>query len=228
MEAASLSTKIALQLEQDILTGRLSLGERLDERDIAEQFSVSRTPVREALKRLEGFGLVQINGRYGSKVARLNLTQLLDAFLVVSELEALASYQAASRITPEEVAFLWDCQAECSAAYDARDVDAFCAANDRLHEAILDASGNWMLHQQIRVARVLGPYRRHITHQPGRMDSSLREHAAFIAAIEAGDATRAADLMRAHVNALAHGLSDFLIFLKRTGKSEIIGETLSD
>jgi DNA-binding GntR family transcriptional regulator len=221
-ETASLSATIAQRLEDEILSGRRALGERLEERELADHFSASRTPVREALQRLAATGLVQINGRHGAKVARLTLTQLLDAFRVVSELEAMAAQQAAGRITADEVAALWAYQQDCEDAFAEEDVDAFCKANDRLHAAILSASGNWMLQEQMRVARVLSPYRRHITFQPGRMASSIDEHRAFIKAIESGDGATAADLMRSHVNALATGLSDFLYFLSRTGKNEII------
>ena len=221
-ETLSLSASIAAQLESDILTGKRSLGDRLDERELALQFKASRTPVREALQRLSATGLVQINGRHGTNVARLTMTQLLDGFRVVSELEAIAALQAAGRITEDQIAALWQYKQECEEAFADHDTDAFCAANDRLHNTILEASGNWMLKEQMRVARVLGPYRRHITYQPGRMESSLSEHEAFVKAIVAGNGTAAADQMRTHVNALANGLSDFLYFLNRTGRSQII------
>jgi DNA-binding GntR family transcriptional regulator len=221
-ETVSLSLAITQQLEAEILDGRRALGERLDERELAQHFNASRTPVREALQRLAATGLVQINGRHGTKVARLTLTQLLDAFRVVSELEAMAAEQAAGRITTEQISALHEHESACEAAYSERDVDAFCQANDQLHGAILRASGNWMLQEHMRAARVLTPYRRHITYQPGRMVSSLKEHNAFIKAIASGEGATAAAHMRNHVNALATGLSDFLYFLNQTGNDEII------
>lgn len=221
-EATSLSSTIARRLEAEILSGERALGERLDERELAQYFSASRTPVREALQRLAATGLVQINGRHGTNVTRLTLTQLLDAFRVVSELEAMAAEQAAGRITTDHVSTLWQHQKDCEAAFAESDVDGFCAANDRLHGVILTASGNWMLQEQMRTTRVLTPYRRHITYQPGRMASSIDEHEAFINAIAASDGATAATHMRLHVNALATGLSDFLYFLDRTGNGEII------
>lgn len=222
METISLSAKIAQQLESEVLSGRRALGERLDERELAEQFNASRTPVREALQRLAATGLVQINGRHGTHITRLTLTQLLDGFRVVSELEAIAAEQAAGRIDKAQIAALWDYQASCEAAYEDHDVDAFCMANDLLHAAILEASGNNMLQEQMRVGRVLSPYRRHITHQPGRIVASIEEHNAFLTAISKGDGEIAAKHMRSHVNALANGLSDFLYFLDQTGRSQIL------
>lgn len=222
METISLSSKIAQQLESEVLSGHRALGERLDERELAEQFNASRTPVREALQRLAATGLVQINGRHGTHIARLTLTQLLDGFRVISELEAIAAEQAAGRITAKQLATLWEYQSSCETAHADHDVDAFCQANDLLHSAILDASGNSMLQEQMRVGRVLSPYRRHITHQPGRIATSIEEHNAFLTAIGAGDGTIAAQHMRSHVNALANGLSDFLYFLDQTGRSQIL------
>lgn len=221
-EVTSLSAKIAEKLELDILTGQLSPGDRLDERGLARRFKASRTPVREALQRLSADGLVQMNGRKGTYVARLTLTQLLDSFRVVSELEALAAAQASKRITKDQIVAMHQHQNACEEAFAADDAEAFCVANDLLHNTILEASGNWMLGEQLRSARILAPYRRHITYQTGRMESSIAEHKAVIESIESGDSATAAAQMRCHVNALADGLSDFLYFLSQSGQTDII------
>lgn len=218
----SLAHRIARQLEDDILHGRRTLGERLDERDLAEHFEASRTPVREALQRLASSGLVTLNGRSGARVARLTLSQLLDAFYVVAELEAISAEQAARRITAEQVEKLGEYQARCEEACEAGDVPAFYDNNYLFHDGILEASGNWMLREQMRSARLLTPYRRQITFQPGRMLSSIREHEDILDAIRNGDHERAASLMRKHVNTLAIGVSDFLHYLERSGTQEIL------
>src|SRR4029077_6110258 len=77
-------------------------GDRLDERQLADHFGVSRTPVREALQRLAASGLVVSRGRQGLQVAQLSLADLLDAFSVAAEMEALASAQASRRIRPDQ------------------------------------------------------------------------------------------------------------------------------
>ena len=79
-----------------------------------------------------------------------------------------------------------------------------------------------MLREQMRSARLLTPYRRQITFQPGRMLSSIREHEDILDAIRNGDHERAASLMRKHVNTLAIGVSDFLHYLERSGTQEIL------
>lgn len=218
----SLAHQIARKLEEAILTGERALGERLDERDLAEQFKASRTPVREALQRLAASGLVVLHGRQGARVARLTLVQLLDAFKVVGELEAIAAEQAARRITPGQVQALEAHQGACDEAATAHDILAFCEANRQFHDGILAASGNWMLGEQMRSARLLSPYRNIITAQPGRMTHSIVEHRAILDAILDGRGADAAEVMRRHVNALGHGVSDFLHYLSQSGGREIL------
>ena len=218
----SLAARIAQELELEILSGDRALGERLDERDLAAHFNASRTPVREALHRLAASGLVVVNGRSGTRVARLTLIQLLDAFKVVAELEALAAEQAARRITPDQVAELEAIQIDCEAATTEHDVTHFYDANVRFHEGIIAACGNWMLREQLHGAKLIAPYRRYITSQPGRMASSIVEHGAILDSIRNGNSDAAAEQMRSHVNALGIGVSDFLHHLSRTGHQEIL------
>lgn len=218
----SLSAQIARRLEDEILSGTRSLGERLDERELATHFDASRTPVREALQRLAASGLVVMNGRQGAHVARLTLIQLLDAFKVVAELEALAAEQAARRIAPAQAAELEAHQLACEAACADGDVARFYEANLRFHQGIVEVCGNWMLKEQLRGAKLLAPYRRYITSQPGRMSSSIVEHGAILEDIRNGDSAAAAEQMRRHVNALGLGVSDFLHHLNRTGQQEIL------
>lgn len=220
--SGSLAARIAQQLEDEILSGERALGERLDERDLAAHFNASRTPVREALHRLTASGLVVVNGRHGTRVARLTLIQLLDAFKVVAELEALAAEQAARRITPDQVAELERHQQDCETAFADGDIPSFYAANVRFHDGILSACGNWMLREQLRGAKLLAPYRRYITSQPGRMGSSIVEHGAVLASIRSGRGEAAANQMRSHVNALGAGVSDFLHHLSRSGDQGIL------
>src|SRR5688572_13758933 len=81
-EPESLSAEVVQRLEIEILKGQRRPGDRLDERQLAEQYGVSRTPVREALQRLAASGLVVSRGRQGLQVAQLSLADLLDAFSI--------------------------------------------------------------------------------------------------------------------------------------------------
>ena len=94
--------KVATAIEAQIISGVRKPGARLDERALATEFNVSRTPVREAIRKLAAPGLVTDKGRRGAVVRHLTVSGLLDAFLVVSELEGIAARLAARRMTPDE------------------------------------------------------------------------------------------------------------------------------
>jgi len=224
-EPESLSAGVVHRLEVEILKGQRKPGDRLDERQLAEQFGVSRTPVREALQRLAASGLVVSRGRQGLQVAQLSIADLLDAFSVAAEMEALASAQAARRIRPEQLRRLEAAHQACSVAAQARDADGFYEANLDFHETISAASHNRILQDELRRLTVkISPYRRTITFQPGRMESSIPEHDQVMIAILRGDAVQAGQLMRAHVTLLGEGLSDLLHFLREYGDKGLLAE----
>jgi DNA-binding GntR family transcriptional regulator len=224
-EPESLSASVVHRLELEILKGRRKPGDRLDERQLADYFGVSRTPVREALQRLAASGLVVSRGRQGLQVAQLSIADLLDAFSVAAEMEALASAQAARRITPDQRRRLEVAHQACSAASNARDVDGFYEANLEFHETIAAASHNRILREELRRLTVkISPYRRTITFQPGRMEFSIPEHDQVMQAIFRGDASRAGQLMRSHVTLLGDGLSDLLRFLQLHGEQKLLTE----
>src|SRR5438874_8698045 len=106
---ASLSTKaddIALALEDDIVSGRIEAGSVLRQEQLSERFGVSRTPVREALRRLAALGLVQFVPNRGVRVRTLSRDELREAFLVRAELEGLATELATPKMTDQGIAEL--------------------------------------------------------------------------------------------------------------------------
>src|SRR6187399_1304970 len=109
MEDAALSTKaddIALILEESIVTGEIAPGALLRQERLSEQFGVSRTPIREALRRLAALGLVSFVPNRGVRVRTLSREELREAFLVRAELESLATELAATKMTDEALAEL--------------------------------------------------------------------------------------------------------------------------
>ena len=224
-EPESLSAGVVHRLEIEILKGQRKPGDRLDERQLAEQFGVSRTPVREALQRLAASGLVVSRGRQGLQVAQLSIADLLDAFSVAAEMEALASAQASRRIRPDQQRRLEVAHQACSVAAQAGDANGFYEANLEFHETISAASHNRILRDELRRLTVkISPYRRTITFQPGRMESSIPEHDQIMTAIFRGDATQASQVMRSHVTLLGEGLSDLLHFLRLYGDQNLLAE----
>ena len=215
--------QIVRALEKDILFGRRLPGDRVNERSLAERFGVSRTPVREALQRLATSGLVVLKGRQGACVARLSVPDLLDAFYVVAELEALAARQAARRIQPEQRRKLEVSHDDCSAMAKNDNPEGFYEANLRFHDGIIEASYNRVLQEQLRSIRLLtSPYRRCVTYQPGRMEASVDEHKTVMDAIFHGDSEQAYEFMLHHVNLLGDGLNDLLHYLSISGRMEMV------
>jgi len=224
-EPESLSANVVHRLELEILKGQRRPGDRLDERQLADHFGVSRTPVREALQRLAASGLVVSRGRQGLQVAQLSIADLLDAFSVAAEMEALAAAQAARRIRPEQKNRLEAAHQACSAASEKGDADSFYEANLAFHETITAASHNRILQDELRRLTVkISPYRRTITFQPGRMESSIPEHGQIMQAVFRGDAVQASQVMRSHVTLLGDGLSDLLHFLRLSGDQNLVAE----
>ena len=111
----SRASELVPALEQDIVTGKLKPGQKLDEAMLAKRFNVSRTPVREALGKLAASGLVDIRPRRSAVVATISLRELMNMFEMMANLEGICARYAARRITPEEKLELIAAQKACTA-----------------------------------------------------------------------------------------------------------------
>lgn len=120
--------KMREQLEQDIITGVFQPGDRLDEVSLAKRFSTSRTPVRETLQRLAASGLVEHRPRRGVFVRQISLTELVEMFDVMAELEGMCGRLAARRITSEQLKRLKASMKVCENAAKPDDADNYYAA----------------------------------------------------------------------------------------------------
>lgn len=192
--------KIREELEHLIVTHELQDGERLDEVKLAERFSVSRTPLREALQTLAASGLVELIPRRGAFVRHPNFAEMLEMFEVMAELEAMSGRLASRRATDEMLAELDKSIDECETARAAGDVDAYFDANTRFHFRIFDACGNSFLrHEALKLYKRLQPFRRMQLRVRGRMPQSHNEHRQILDAMKAADEDRTASLLRSHV-----------------------------
>ena len=192
--------QIALQLEELIFDGTFEDGQRLDEVRLADQFGVSRTPLREAIQRLALSGMVELIPRRGAFVRQPGPVELMEMFEVMAELEAACGRLAAMRITDAALADLRNANARCMAAVEARDSDSYYTENERFHRIIYHQSGNSFLEQETRkLHKRLMPFRRKQLRFRGRMAQSMAEHEAIVSALEDGDSARAEDTLRKHV-----------------------------
>jgi DNA-binding GntR family transcriptional regulator len=199
------------QLEQDIVTGVLRPGERLDEQSLAARFGVSRTPIREALMQLASAGLIALQPRRGAFVASLSLREVIDRFEVMAALEGACGALAARRITEPERRELLGAHEACAREAPGGDADAYYYANERFHHVIYGASHNGYLAERARQLHDrLKPYRRLQLRARSRVASSLAEHQAIVDAILAGESGKADRILRDHILIQGERLSDFV------------------
>lgn len=173
-------------------------GDRLVESDLAERFGVSRTPIREALQRLETQSLLERDGR-SLIVASLDHNQMAELYVVRRELEGLAARLAARHATDEEVRVLRDMVEADDALVD--DPVALSRANRRFHEQIHLASHNRYLVQQLDlVHRTMALMATTSLAAQGRGEIAQSEHRGIVEAISARDEEAAAEALRDHIS----------------------------
>lgn len=180
--------------------GELPPGTRLIETDLAHRFGVSRTPVREALGRLESQGVVSRAGGRGVVVASLDYDQLGELYDLREVVEGLAARLAARRAAPAEIAVLREMvEADRGRTEDA---DALSASNRLFHRQLHRASHNRYLVQMLAsVRRASALLSGTSLAAPGRGAESVAEHHAIVAALEARDEEGAEVAARAHITA---------------------------
>ena len=192
--------ELRLQLADEIVRGALPPGAPLDETDIARRFSVSRTPVREALRQLAASGLVEARAHRGAVVARPTLERLNGMFEAMAELEALCAGLAAERMTAVERARLEAIHEELRVLSHAGNPERFHEVNERFHNAIYAGSQNDYIAEMTLATRVrVQPFRRAQFRNLGRLAKSHAEHDRVVVAIMRGDRNGAANAMRAHI-----------------------------
>jgi len=214
MAHQNVSDAIRRSIESDIEQGRLLPGQVIDERSLAEAFSVSRTPVRQALQQLHGQGVVEVIPRVGARVPKLSTKDLLLIYEMLAELEAAAARLAARRITAREAHELRGALDACQQSAQQADPTHYSGANRALHELIYEASRNPLLSGEIRKLRAKErAYQLSRFDRPGGMAKSAREHAAIVTAIVDGNPDEASKVMRNHILIGAEEFLDYVATL---------------
>jgi DNA-binding GntR family transcriptional regulator len=192
------STDAYAMILEAIDIGTFRPGDRLVESDLADRFGVSRTPVREALQRLETQSLLARDGR-SLIVASLDHNQMSELYVVRRELEGLAATLAARHASAEEVRILRDMVEEDNALVN--DPPALARANRRFHQQIHLASHNRYLVQQLDlVHRTMALMATTSLAAAGRTQIAQSEHDAIVSAIAARDEVAAGQALRDHIS----------------------------
>ena len=193
----ALYEQVAEQLRQRIFRRELEPGGWIDELKIAEEFGISRTPLREALKVLAAEGLVTMKVRRGAYVTEMSDKDLHDVYHLLSLLESDAAGVVAAQATPEQLRELEQLHADLSRAVGER--DRFFAINERIHMRMLEMAGNRWRNQMVADLRKVMKLNRHNSLlKQGRIEDSLSEHEAILAALRARDPGATAEAMQAH------------------------------
>ena len=190
---------IARRLGQAILGGQIAPGTHLREETLAKEFSVSRTPVREALIALSASGLVEVEPNRGSTVLRLTAADLAEVYYLRALLESESAALAAGRATPEVAELLAKICDRMSELHEAPASEQL-AADTFFHYTIAEASGSPRLHALVRqVSAIPEAYRSSIPYAGSDMAEAERQHRAVAAAIRDRSHAQARELMRSHV-----------------------------
>lgn len=203
--------RLAAEIAEAIVTGALAPGSRLDEQALADQYGVSRTPVREALRQLGTSGLVEVRPRRGAVVAQVTADQLAELFVAMAEVEATCARLAAQSMSPLE-------RRRLDALHDAMgglartgDWVAYARANTAFHGAIYAGAHNAVLSDfASSLRRRLQPYREAQFRLSGRLARSHAEHGAVVAAILSGQAAEAHAAMLRHVTLVESSVEGLL------------------
>lgn len=203
----TLAVEIARHLREAIIRGEIRAGERLNETRLTQQFTLSRSPVREALRILEAEGLVTLEPHRGAHVRRLSGEDLREIFDLRLMFETHALQHRRNLVTPEALAPLRAAMAAASAALAAGDVREWHEASLRFHDGLVALAGNrhlQQLHDELKLS--LQRYQLSLIGFPRQPDRWQSAHEAILDALERGDLERAHALVTAHLTALQDAL----------------------
>lgn len=198
-------------LADDIVTGLLVPGTKLDAKSVAERFGVSRTPIRETFGHLAAMGLVTHRPNRGVIVATLSADALNWLYEAMSELEASLARLATLRMNSQQRDALKKIHQDSIHLVRDGTPDDYAQANHAFHSLIFDAARSPQLEQLAHATRTrLAPFRRAQFRMTNRMSKSWEEHDVIVNAIHAGDADGVARLMRLHVQTVSAMSAEFV------------------
>lgn len=196
----SLHDEVAAKLRDRIFAGDLAPGSFVDEPALCAELSISRTPLREALKVLTAEGLLRHEPRRGCFVSQITEQDLDEIFPVIALLEGRCAFEAAGNATDADLAALEQLHVRLQRSASAKRFTEYYEANYAIHEAIIVLSNNrWLAQVTGDLRKIVRLARMQQLRAPGRLEQSLSEHMTVYAALKARDAEGAEAAMRTHL-----------------------------
>lgn len=210
-----LTDQVAARLRTLLIEGRIAPGAKLNERVLAEQLRVSRTPLREAIKLLAVEGLVDLLPNRGAVAVKLTEEDIVHSFEVLAGLEALSGRFAAQRITDAELAEMRAMHFEMLAAYTRRDLSSYYRLNAAIHAAINAAAKNPVLTATYnRINARVQSLRFRTNQNEAKWKLAVAEHEQMLEALARRDAGALAQVLVDHL----HHKRDTVLALMRAGE----------
>lgn len=191
------------ELKQLIVKGKILPGTRMMEVDLAQELGVSRTPVREAIRKLEKEGLVTIEPRRGAYASEISIDDIVDVLIVRENLEALASYLTAEKIKPEDIDELNKITSYYTKAVKESNTEDMIHYDEMFHRRIVELSGNTILMKLSEIIADLALRFRYLYYDDfERYENMPNEHKDIIQVLATGEKEKARDVANMHVKKL--------------------------
>ncbi len=209
--ASTAAQNICETLAEEIISGTLAPGQKLDEQALAARFKVSRTPIREVLRELAARGLIELRPRRGGMVTDIGADKLSDMLEAMCELEALCAKISAHRMSAIQKKRLEQLHLRALDPVERSDTRAYLRLNNEFHDLICEGTQNKSLAGMVENFRNrLAPFRSAQGGVKGRLGVSHEEHSQILAAILADDAEGAYRAMRGHTARLSTRVMDLV------------------
>lgn len=197
--ASTAAQQICEKLAEEIISGKLAPGQKIDEQALAARFKVSRTPIREVLRELAARGLVDLRPRRGGTVTDIGVEKLADMLEAMCELEALCAKISALRMSAIQKKRLEQIHQRARDPVERNDLRGYLKVNNEFHDLICEGTQNKSLADMVDNFRNrLAPFRSAQSGVKGRLGVSHDEHTQIVAAIITADAEGAYQAMRGH------------------------------
>jgi DNA-binding GntR family transcriptional regulator len=200
VQSQTLQNQVYEYLHEQIVSGNIPPGQRIVEGKVSQETGVSRSPIREAIRRLNSEGLVSVSPRGGVRVYRATFSDFKYLYECRLSLEPTAAFYAASRMNEKQRKQLSNSVDKMNLMVDKKELEKLKVLSSQFHYLIVEASGNpYLMKMMNQLNSLISFYRNAVLNIPKRIEEGADEHNAIWNAIKNGDGKAAEELMKAHI-----------------------------